>query len=403
MPHDPSSVAQTNSKRLLGYDLARFIAIYGVVVINMVIHVAQDFRGVGMIADGPAPLMWLYQMWWGRASAMLAVVAGAGLALMFKPTDGPEDYLRKRRILLRRALFLLVVGHLWNSSTLWSFSILHCYAFFLFFGMLFVKASPRALVVSAFAVIAASIILQVVTSDPSQVADFEPPIAAEQGTPDGEGPAPDFEDGGFSFGTPKIQDARFWNPWNHVMDTFVDGMYPLFPWLAFVLAGIWLVRVGVDRLVVRRRLMLGAAVVLAASFGIWSVASSSDSETVRMLTNIARIPPGLLYVTSAAAQAMLLICLCVSIGSWPSTARWSGPLIATGQMTFTIYIVQILIGGGDRQGLFDIIGFPPGEGVTAGWIRVALFFAVTVAACHFWKKRFGRGPLETAMRWFSDR
>ena len=149
--------------------------------------------------------------------------------------------------------------------------------------------------------------------------------------------------------------------------------------------------------------MLGAAVVLAASFGTWSIASSSDSETVRMLTNIARIPPGLLYVTSAAAQAMLLICLCVSIGNWPSTARWSGPLIATGQMTFTIYIVQILIGGGDRQGLFDIIGFPPGEGVTAGWIRVALFFAVTVAACHFWKKRFGRGPLETAMRWFSDR
>ena len=79
-------------------------------------------------------------------------------------------------------------------------------------------------------------------------------------------------------------------------------------------------------------------------------------------------------------------------------AAMYAPLVATGQMTFTIYIVQILVGGGDRAGLFDLLGFPPGEGVVAGWVRVAVFFSVTIFACHRWKQRFGRGPLELLMR-----
>ena len=37
------------SQRLVGFDLARFVAIYGVVVVNTVIHVAMDFNGVGMM------------------------------------------------------------------------------------------------------------------------------------------------------------------------------------------------------------------------------------------------------------------------------------------------------------------------------------------------------------------
>lgn len=374
------------SQRLVGYDLARFVAIYGVVVVNTVIHVAMDFDGVGMIADGPLPLMWMYQMWWGRASSMLAVVAGTGLALMLRPDDSPDEHLRKRRVLMRRALFLFVVGHLWNSSTLWSFSILHNYAFFLFFGMLFAKASPRQLVAAILSVLGVSMLLLFTVVELPEPMDFDAP------------PPPLDDDGGYSFGTPKLQDPEFWDPWLHVTDTFVDGQYPLFPWLAFVLVGMLLVRLGVDRLAVRRRALLVAAAALAASLGLWALGADSDSELVSTLTTLERIPPGLLYVVSAAAQATILVCLCVGLGSRPSSSRWSGPLVATGQMTFTIYIVQILICGGDRAGLFDLVGFPPGEGVVAGWLRVAMFFSVTIVACHYWKRRFGRGPLELVMR-----
>lgn len=375
---------RTPQDRLIGYDLARFVAIYGVVVVNMVIHVAMDFGGVGMLADGPLPLMWMYQMWWGRASAMLAVVAATGLALMLRPTDSADERRRKQRVLARRALFLFVVGHLWNSSALWSFSILHNYAFFLFFGMLFAAATPRQLAVAILAVLGASLALQFTLVEPPAPLDLDAP--------------PPLDDGGYSFGTPKLQDPEFWDPWLHVTDTFVDGMYPLFPWLAFVLVGMLLVRVGVDRPAVRRRALLAASASLAASLGLWAVGADADAQVVRTLTTLERIPPGLLYVVSAAAQATLLICLCVLVGSRPSTARWSAPLVATGQMTFTIYIVQILVGGGDRAGLFDLLGFPPGEGVVAGWVRVAVFFSVTIFACHRWKQRFGRGPLELLMR-----
>jgi len=378
------------SNRLPGYDVARCVAIYGVVVIDMIIHVAMDFRGVGMIEDGPKPLMWMYQMWWGRASVMLAVLAGTGLALMFKPTDTAEDRVRKRKIILRRTLFLLIVGHLWNSSTLWSFSILHAYAFFLLFGMMFATARPMILLSAALATIAISVPIQQAFHVPDR--EFDSP-------PDPGGPPAGDSDA--LLGTPQIWDARFWDPWVQFQDIFLDSQYPVFPWLGFVLFGMWVVRIGIGQPKIRSRILAGATLILGASFLIWWLFSPQSNPNLQLLVDIERIPPRPLYVFSAAAQAVILLCLCLMAADRPSASRWSAPLVATGQMTFTIYIAHILIGGGDRQGLFDVIGLP--TGLVGGWIRVAIFFGFTLVACHYWKKRIGRGPLEAAMRWFSDR
>ncbi len=391
--------------RIPGYDLARFLAIYGIVVVDMVLQVALDLRGIAMLADGPEPLMWMHQMWWGRASAMLSVMAGTGLALMFRLSDDEDAVRRKRRVVLRRALFLLVAGHLWHSSTLWEFSILHYYPFLLAFGMLFTKARPRTLLISAFLCMAVAVVFQLANPDPQW--NFDEPSV--DGSPAAEATIPadgeidddfDFSD----FGTPKIWQARFWNPWTHFIDVTLDGIYPVFPFLAFLLFGICLVRVGIDDATIRRRILAGAVVVLAASIATWwLVKSGTQSLELETLFTIDRSPPMPLYIISAASQATILLCLCLSIAGLPSSGRWTAPLIATGQMTFSIYIVRTFVGGGSRQGLFDILGFPPGQGVVAGWTRVAIFFSITIICCHFWKKRFGRGPLEAAMRWFSDK
>ena len=128
--------------RIPGYDLARYLAVFGFVVVDMVGAVVWGDHGAGFgeRPEGPVVLYWSWQLWWGRASAMLAVLAGTGLALLFREGLGDDERARKRRVVLRRCVFLFATGHLWNSSTLWSFSILHYYTFFLAIGLLFVRA-----------------------------------------------------------------------------------------------------------------------------------------------------------------------------------------------------------------------------------------------------------------------
>ncbi len=363
-----------------GYDLARFVALFGVVVVDMVIHVAFDYTRPGMIQDGPFLLAWGQRMWWGRASAMLAVLAGTGMALMLKPTDDDATLSRKRRTLLKRALFLWVVGHLWHSSTLWEFSILHYYAFFLAVGVLFARARPRVLLGTAIGAMSVGVAYQLLCGGPPS-ADLD--MAWEEPL--------------------RMWELPYWDPLRQLTEVLFDGQYPLFPWLAFIMTGMWVVRVGVDRVEVRRRLLAGALCVMGAAFLTWwAVRRFTDDQTALFLTSINRDGSMPLYMLTASCQAVVFLCLSMSAAAmWPS-GRWIGPLVSTGQMTFTIYILHILVGGGSRAGLFDLMGFPPGEGVVAGWTRVALFLLIAIPACHFWKKRFGRGPLEALMRWFSD-
>jgi uncharacterized protein len=209
------------------------------------------------------------------------------------------------------------------------------------------------------------------------------------------------------FGDPKIWEAKFWSLRHHISSTLFDGVYPVFPWMAFLLIGMAVVRIGIEETRRRRQILLGAIIITALSYGAWWAARHFElGEQAELLTSVNRMACMPLYVLAASGQAVILLCVSLSIASmWP-TARWLPPLVATGQMTFSVYIFRIFIGGGDRAGLYDLIGFAPGTErgpLVDGWIRVALFMLFTVWICHWWVRRYGRGPLETAMRRFSDR
>ncbi len=430
---------EKTSHRIPGYDLARFLAVFGFVVVDMVGNVLWSGGGFSREPEGPIALNWMWQMWWGRASAMLAVLAGTGLALMFRIGQEPDAIARKRGVLLRRCLFLFVAGHLWNSSTLWSWSILHYYPFYLALGLLFVKARPRVLALTA------ALVVTIATVDALAFRDTpewkQPESAAEQveqgdsaaatgGEPEGRPENPeaaesetatrsdqaeendkrnkeDWDDWEGDFGDPKIWQAEFWSLREHVDATLFDGIYPLFPWLAFVLIGMWVVRMGIGEVTRRRRMLVLAIAAMAVSFGAsWAARHFGWGEAAETLTSTERYPGMPLYILSAAGQAVGLMCLCLSAASrWPK-ARWIPPLVATGQMTFTVYIFRHFIGGGDRSGLFDWIGFATGETrarLVDGWFRVAVFVPLLIWLCYLCVRRFGRGPLEAAMRRFSDR
>lgn len=471
--------------RIPGYDLARFLAVFGFVVVDMVGQVvwSDEGGGFGQQPEGPVALYWSWQLWWGRASAMLAVLAGTGLALLFREGLGDDELGRKRRVILRRCLFLFVVGHLWNSSTLWSWSILHYYTFFLAIGLLFVRAKPKALALAAalFATVgvvdglafrevpdwmtegfeeelgeeelaalrgdgergdgpqdsvgtdepvddapdddlgpadaaaadtSADRAEDVKPSDVEGASDDAAAGGAEGASDDAaagkaEGDAWDDEDWEGDFGDPKIWQAEFWSVRHHLVGTLFDGMYPVFPWMAFLLVGMAVVRLGLDTARTRRRVLAGAVLATGAAYAAWWAARALDwSATAQLVTDVDRFAcmPG--YLVTAAGQAVILLCLALEVAErWP-TARWLPALVATGQMTFSVYIFRIFIGGGDRAGLYDWLGFADGTTrsvLTDGWLRVAIFLPLTILVCHLWVRRFGRGPLEAAMRRFSDR
>ena len=219
-------------------------------------------------------------------------------------------------------------------------------------------------------------------------------------------PDEDFEFEG-DFGDPKLWEAEFWSLRHHLTGTLFDGMYPVFPWMAFLLVGMAVVRIGLDEARSRRRVLVGATLATAATYGAWWAARAFDwGEGAELLTDVDRFAamPG--YLVASAGQAVILLCLALEVAErWPR-APWLPALCATGQLTFSVYIFRIFIGGGDRSGLFDWLGFADGSTrsvLTDGWIRVAIFVPLMVLACHLWAKRFGRGPLEWAMRRYSDR
>jgi len=108
-------------KRVIGYDLARALAIFGMVIVNFKIVMSAE-------RNGPEWLVSLVGLLDGRAAATFVVLAGAGISLLSQKgrSRGDHDQLaRDRRMLLKRALFLFIVGLLYTP--IWPADILHFY------------------------------------------------------------------------------------------------------------------------------------------------------------------------------------------------------------------------------------------------------------------------------------
>src|SRR6266516_176101 len=107
MPADTASPPD----RIIGYDLARALAILGMVVV----HFALVMSSEPMVEEG-----WMSRVVGfldGRAAATFVVLAGIGVTLRSRGAAAgaahhPKGLARLRSTLLKRGLFLLAVGFL---------------------------------------------------------------------------------------------------------------------------------------------------------------------------------------------------------------------------------------------------------------------------------------------------
>ncbi|CAM2070720.1 DUF1624 domain-containing protein [Sulfidibacter corallicola] len=366
-PLDPVHPSRPAKRRIEGYDVARALAVLGMILVNY---------KVVLVAQGSNACVWLTgfaSLFEGRAAATFVILAGVGMSLMTaraRASREPTDLGRARITLLRRALFLFVGGMLYTP--LWPADILHFYGLYMTLGVLLIRASSATLFA---AITALSLSFAILLFPLDYFGDWDWTTLTYQ---------------------------NFWTAKGLFKHLFFNGFHPVIPWAAFLLYGIWLGRQDLLDAALRRRIMLvgalvavvveGGSLVLVRTFG--KGLSGVELELVQALLGTEIIPPMPFYLLAASGTATVVICLSVWLGERFPQALWKRALVHTGQLALTLYVAHVVIGMGAQEEL-GLIG--QGTIFDAFWWTLG-FFAVAVVASHLWRLRFKRGPVEALMR-----
>ncbi|NDJ87089.1 MAG: DUF1624 domain-containing protein, partial [Chloroflexi bacterium] len=202
------SLHQPDAKpaRIEAYDVARALAILGMIIVNFKLV-------MGSSSAGPGWLIFPTSLLEGRAAALFVVLAGVSLSLLsrraFIEGDQSARHDARRRV-LRRSAFLRVFGLL--LALIWPADILHFYSLYLALGAALLFVPVRQL---WWAMIAVMVVFQVLFF----IMDY---------------------DAGWDWDTLTITD--FWTAPGIVRHLLFNGFHPLFPWSAFLILGMWLGR-----------------------------------------------------------------------------------------------------------------------------------------------------------------
>jgi uncharacterized protein len=352
-------------QRIAGYDVARSFALLGMIVVHFSLVMAADRSGPGWMAT-------ILEFLDGRAAATFVILAGVGLTLRSQRVTAnaaPEALAKVRWTLIRRGLFLLVLGFL--NLRIWPGDILRVYGVSLLLAARLVTASNRRLLFGALAYALGFLILFVLF-------DFEK-----------------------NWDWDTLTYRRLWTPSGLFRNLFYDGFRSVVPWTGFVFFGMWLGRWDLRNPAVNNRFLLGAvgAALLAEGVSWLSVSHllahphGMDAETIKALVGTESMPPLPLFLLASGGTAVAVIALSVRL-----TARWPSPLwrplVDTGQMALTWYFGHIVLGLGAvvALGLVSTQSLPRAAGYGVS------FFVLAVVLSWLWKKAFRHGPLEWIMR-----
>lgn len=363
-----TGVQPFNMGRIIGYDIARGIAILTMLIIN--------FKGVLSVYDA-------HPQWFSdvinfldrRAAIVLVMVSGIGVTLLLKGSNTNnclQSRLRRRGILLNRAFFLFISGYL--LSIIWSGDILHFYAIFICLGIVLAPCSNRVLMITASLIWMASFIQFFEISDYLQ---------------------PGFDRDMFI---------------DQLIDIFFSGYYPFFPWATFFIIGMILGRLKLcDKKYRRTFLFAGLAIFISSeliskfftTFALFLVSEPEISNTplgqfylgLTWFISIDLTVPTPFSVISGIGTGItvIMVSLCLST---EKNAYWTKYIIIAGRNTLTLYITHIifliLI-----VFLFNMSKEPNLPLVT---LSSFLFFFMYITLISFWLKSHKNGPLELLMR-----
>jgi uncharacterized membrane protein YeiB len=362
-------MTETRQGRIYGFDLARSLALLGMLFVNYRVLVEED-------SLCPAWFNQLLDLIEGRAAATFVMLAGAGVTLLTQrahAAEGQGVHAVNRSVLFERALFLFVSGLL--NAAYWPSDILHFYGVYLVLAALLVRVPSKWLLALALLPILAFTVLL-------PILDFERGWEWHSGTY-----------------------VDFWTPQGMIRHLFYNGCYPVFPWMSFMIAGMWLARQNFEDIAFRRKALMIALMTTAVSehLSLFADFLTEKSVSAGWLGDffvwfvIDPWEPMPLFVLSAGGNAAAVILICLWIPrSWFENL-WVHSFVSVGQMALTLYIAHVFLGS-VFLGILDGLEIRPFLFPLWGTV---VFFAAALVVSERYLSRFGRGPLESVMRWFS--
>ncbi len=342
------------SERLIGLDIARYLAFVGMVLVNFDIVMSHGVQSnEGFFNEFIGQLQ-------GRASATFVVLAGIGLGLSsFKKESQTVN------TIVKRSIFLLILGLL--NMTIFEGDILHYYAFYFLFGVFLLPFGNRALIL----VIS---ILNLVFFSMMLFIDYE---------------------SGWNF--EELTYTGFWTIDGFTRNLFFNGFHPVFPWLGFFLLGMLMSRVLLKKRQVQITMISWGLIAIIfseiMSFIISSYVIPADSE-LQFLFMTDSMPPMPLYFLAASGSAIFIIGLCLLVSEKFKESKIYSLIAPAGTQTLTLYVLHIIVG----LGFIDAIGFTGTHTSSQAFVAAIIFCILGTIFAFTWSKWFRRGIFESLMR-----
>lgn len=356
---------ETTKQRIIGFDLARAYAIFGMYIVNYNI-VFGNYYDTSLVGK-------MLSLFSGNSSTIFVMLAGMGVALMTnRSVYTIEEKKQLRSIINKRAWFLFALGlllFLW-----WPADILHFYGGYMHIAALLLFLDKKVyLYAAALAIVIFHILLVMLPYET-----------------------------GWNFETLHYTD--FWTVEGFIRNTFYNGWNAIFPWLAYFTVGMYLGRLDWNSFNLQKKIFILGLLGFASINFIQLLSNQLPlSDDVKFYLNADYLPPFLPFMLSTLGFGLMLISVFMWAGQRLTENQLAQHLAKTGQMTLTHYISHLTLG----MLLFSLI---TGKAYTAVMndsepvqpIIILMFatgyFILSYFFSKWWASKYKNGPFEMLMR-----
>lgn len=312
-----------------------------------------------------------------RFAATFVLIAGIGVSLFTqraRESNNHADIQHARIVLLRRGLLLYFLGYF--VEWVWPGTILFYYgAYFIIAAAIFAWSSKRLIALGG-----ASIVIAAGLSwwRASQL----------------------LADNNMRWLSPSPNSPR-----NLLIRTFLDYTHPVFPWIAFFIAGILLGRHIHQLPKIRLQLMFAAILLILAthSANFLFTPSSQIADRDFLLAKLLSTQPlnrGILFSLGTLATAVVAFCLVSLVVERASRSilfRLLAKFLArAGRMTLSVYLLHVVF----FNFVVHQLHWVGATGLDTALLLSLLFYVVALLLASGWNKHFGLGPAERVYRAF---